>query len=237
MIRPREKKLTANRLFELLSYNSATGIFRWQETRGKAKAGDRAGSRTRRGGRVISIDAVKYDSLRLAYLAENGDWPPDGHTVIPADGDPDNARFINLKLVPEVDPEELQKTELTPALIRKLFELRDGKLHWAVDGHSSRIRYGAPAGTAIAPHPGYADADAPPALRSVERLRRVGIGKKKSIMASHLIFALIHDELPTGCEVVRQQDAMVKRKLRERLRNETTGRFCLNDTRQGKNAA
>jgi len=69
--------LTYERLYELLSYNSETGIFRWKISRGsRAKAGAIAGCRTN-GYIVIGIDGVPLLAHRLAWLYIYG-YVPEG---------------------------------------------------------------------------------------------------------------------------------------------------------------
>lgn len=66
--------LTSERLREVLSYDEATGIFVWRESRGKAKAGSRAG-KMRDTGRCIGIDGEYYQAARLAWFWIHGEWP------------------------------------------------------------------------------------------------------------------------------------------------------------------
>lgn len=68
--------LTQKRLREVLSYDPATGIFRWTITRGaNAKAGFVAGSPDVKGYLRIMIDGVTYKSHRLAWLYVYGERP------------------------------------------------------------------------------------------------------------------------------------------------------------------
>lgn len=68
------KKITQERLKELLSYDPETGVFRWKVDRRKVKAGTRAGALTK-GYIVISVDGKKYKAHRLAWLYTYGCWP------------------------------------------------------------------------------------------------------------------------------------------------------------------
>jgi hypothetical protein len=73
----REKlPLTLDRLKELLSYDLATGIFRWNINRKRVRAGDRAGCfKKTSNGRYINIDDVTYVAQRLAWFYTYGKWP------------------------------------------------------------------------------------------------------------------------------------------------------------------
>ena len=71
-------ELTAARLRELLSYDSATGIFRrLVSTSSNAKAGDVAGSLSNKGYLLIYVDGSRYLAHRLAWLYVHGAWPDD----------------------------------------------------------------------------------------------------------------------------------------------------------------
>lgn len=69
--------LSAERLRELLSYDPATGEFRWRVGRpgGRAQAGDKPGNITSKGYLSISVDSVRYQAHRLAWLYVTGEWP------------------------------------------------------------------------------------------------------------------------------------------------------------------
>jgi HNH endonuclease len=71
------KKLTQERLRELLSYDPSTGIFRWRIKRKKMNPGDIAGSRRANGYWCIKIDYFGYQAHRLAWLYVYGKFPDD----------------------------------------------------------------------------------------------------------------------------------------------------------------
>jgi hypothetical protein len=68
-------ELTAARLWELLFYNPATGIFFWLVSRGRVRAGSPAGCIDPRGRNKITIAGRKYLASRLASLYMRGRWP------------------------------------------------------------------------------------------------------------------------------------------------------------------
>lgn len=69
-----------DRVMELLSYCSDTGLFYWRVDRltgkgmRKIKTGSIAGT-TRKGYTLIGIDGVQYSAHRLAWLVVYDDWP------------------------------------------------------------------------------------------------------------------------------------------------------------------
>ena len=68
--------LTLERLMEVLSYNSETGLFTWRIKPGrKAPIGSVAGAIGTKGYRRIRIDSVRYNASRLAWLYAYGKWP------------------------------------------------------------------------------------------------------------------------------------------------------------------
>jgi len=74
--RPAREVLTADRLRKLLSYNPATGIFRWRVSRSGVKAGKVAGrARGRKGYCQICVDRKFYQAGRLAWLYMTDKWP------------------------------------------------------------------------------------------------------------------------------------------------------------------
>jgi hypothetical protein len=75
--REKERKLTADRLRSLVSYDSETGVFTWRVSRRGAKAGEIAGSVRADGRRLIRIDYERYLASRLAWLYVYGEWPSD----------------------------------------------------------------------------------------------------------------------------------------------------------------
>jgi hypothetical protein len=91
--------LTAERLRELLSYDPATGIFRWLASRrghaGKAAAGSVAGTAAHHGYVAIGIDGRQYYAHRLAWLWMTGEWPAEAVDHI--DGCTSNNAWANLR--------------------------------------------------------------------------------------------------------------------------------------------
>lgn len=96
------KECSVERVRELLSYNPATGIFRWRVDRtGVAKIGEIAGSRksVKKPYRRIKIDGVLYASHRLAWVMMMGEWPERIGRKNPKH---DDNRWSNLRLVTEI---------------------------------------------------------------------------------------------------------------------------------------
>lgn len=71
-----QSALTQARLREVLTYDPATGFFRWLVGHGRARAGDVAGCvDTSTGYRKIAIDGRKFFAHRLAHFYMTGEWP------------------------------------------------------------------------------------------------------------------------------------------------------------------
>lgn len=67
--------LTQERLREVLSYDSDTGVFVWRVQRGKARVGSVAKTLNSSGYLKIGIDGCEYLSHRLAWLYVYGQMP------------------------------------------------------------------------------------------------------------------------------------------------------------------
>lgn len=86
--------LTADRLRDLLDYNSETGIFRWKvRVARRVRVGDIAGSADN-GYREIRIDYTAYRAHRLAWLYAHGVWPKEIDHI---NGVMDDNRLLNLR--------------------------------------------------------------------------------------------------------------------------------------------
>jgi len=81
----------------LLAYDTATGVFTWRNSRGRAKAGMRAGNTCSQGYRRIKIDGRFYAEHRLVWLVEHGNLPTG--EVDHKDRVRDNNRISNLRVV------------------------------------------------------------------------------------------------------------------------------------------
>lgn len=86
--------LTAERVRELLNYNSETGVFTWRATRNTHRIGSVAGTQNGCGYRQITICGKIYLAHRLAWLHVHGVWP---NTVDHIDRDRGNNRISNLR--------------------------------------------------------------------------------------------------------------------------------------------
>lgn len=70
--------LTQDRLKDVLTYDAATGVFRWLKRTGSSAAGNEAGCAARNGYLSVRVDGVLYAAHRLAWFYVNGTWPS-GH--------------------------------------------------------------------------------------------------------------------------------------------------------------
>ena len=86
--------LTIERLKELFHYDPETGWFTNRCSRGRAKAGERAGAHAHSGYSRIIIDYRKYYEHRLAWFYVHGEWPDEIDHI---DGDTCNNAITNLR--------------------------------------------------------------------------------------------------------------------------------------------
>ena len=86
--------LEQSELKTLFDYDPESGWFTNRYSRGRAKAGERAGSLTGHGYRRIVIDYVKYYEHHLAWLYTYGEFPDelDHINCVPSDN-----RIVNLR--------------------------------------------------------------------------------------------------------------------------------------------
>ena len=83
-------------LLRAISYDPATGEFRWLEARnGEVNVGPLAGKTNKRGYRVIGIGGRSFYGHRLAWLYVTGKWPD--ALIDHKDGNPSNNSWINLR--------------------------------------------------------------------------------------------------------------------------------------------
>lgn len=86
--------LTIERLKELLSYDSGSGVFTWVARGRGIRHGRQAGSIEPNGYRTIRIDGLDYQSQRLAWFWTHGKWP---RLIRFQNGDRDDCRIDNLR--------------------------------------------------------------------------------------------------------------------------------------------
>lgn len=100
--------LTAVRLREVLSYDPATGLFRWRANRAGVKADSFAGrTRGRKGYNQICVDRRFYQASRLAWLYMTDEWPK--REINHINGNRFDTRWDNLR---EITPS--QKRAIAP---------------------------------------------------------------------------------------------------------------------------
>lgn len=94
------KRLSVERLKELLDYDPETGVFTWKVKRnsfaGKVRPGAVAGRRHIAGYWAIGIERQLYLAHRLAWLWMTGDWPPS--EIDHKNGDRGDTRWENLRV-------------------------------------------------------------------------------------------------------------------------------------------
>jgi len=72
----RPNRPSAERVCALLSYDPMTGTFRWRERRAyNAPVGSVAGTKSKKGYWIISVDGTQYYAHHLAWVVMKGEWP------------------------------------------------------------------------------------------------------------------------------------------------------------------
>lgn len=70
------EKPTVERVRALLTYDRDSGVFRWREDRShNARAGSVAGTKSKKGYWIISVDRRQFYAHHLAWVIEMGEWP------------------------------------------------------------------------------------------------------------------------------------------------------------------
>lgn len=87
--------LTSSHARSRLAYDPATGVFTHVETRGRAKAGERADFSNGKRYRQVAIDRVCYSAHRMAWLLTHGVWP--NGQIDHINGDIFDNRLANLR--------------------------------------------------------------------------------------------------------------------------------------------
>ena len=90
-----KRRVTAQRLRELLEYAPETGFFYWRQQRGSAGIGSEAGTSHSTGYRLIGIDRQYYYAHRLAWLHVHGEHP--AGDIDHVNGIPTDDRITNLR--------------------------------------------------------------------------------------------------------------------------------------------
>lgn len=128
--------LTANRLRELLKYDSETGSFTWIVCRGKANSSKNAGWIRKETGphaarRVIEVDQQNHFAHRLAWLYVHGDWPIG--VIDHINGNTLDNRIQNLRDVSQrINQQNRRKTSSRSGLLGAHWRERDKKWSSAI---------------------------------------------------------------------------------------------------------
>lgn len=94
--------LTADEAFELISYDPATGLFRWKKSHSKRIwPGKQAGSTASDGYVHIGLANKVYKAHRLAWLLMTGLWPKE--QVDHINGNRSDNRWVNLRQVSNLE--------------------------------------------------------------------------------------------------------------------------------------
>jgi len=103
--------LNATRVREVISFDVATGIFRWIKPNSqRTPVGSVAGGKRVTGYIAISIDGHRYQAHRLAWLYVNGKWP--SLEIDHINGLRSDNRIANLR---EASRSENQQNRKTPS--------------------------------------------------------------------------------------------------------------------------
>lgn len=98
-----KKTIELDLLKGLLSYDPDSGEFRWIEQRGRANAGDVAGTEWKghatNSYRIICVNKIKYLAHRLAWFYVTGDWLGSETQIDHKDGNGLNNSIKNLRIV------------------------------------------------------------------------------------------------------------------------------------------
>lgn len=104
------KKLTQERLKELLDYDDKTGTFIWKVSKGSVKAGQPSGCSTHTGYYKIRIDGVAYLTHWLCFLWINGSFPK--YEIDHIDRNGKNNNILNLRDIPHACNMKNQKVNI-----------------------------------------------------------------------------------------------------------------------------
>ena len=121
--------LTAERVRDVLTYDPATGVFRWRvAASGRVQIGMIAGRTKIDGYRGIKIDGKEYQAHRLAWLYVHGFWP--ACHIDHINGIRNDNRLSNLRDVSRSENAQNQYRVLGVCLTRRKFQAQikiDGK--------------------------------------------------------------------------------------------------------------
>lgn len=105
-------------LHDRLNYDLSTGAITWKKTQGRyARAGELAGTITKRGDVVITLLGRKLSGFAVAWAMGRGAWPT--FPLYALDGDKENLRLVNIA--------PRQRTRLVSPATAQVYQQRDQK--------------------------------------------------------------------------------------------------------------
>lgn len=130
----------------VLTYDDATGILRWREDRGsRAKAGEPAGTSTKRGHLVVRVNNCLMLAHHVAWALRTGAWPEG--VMRHVNGDPSDNRIANLEVITKREANASTRADaITAENVHAIFRYRNGLLYWRESLTGKHRVAGEPAG-------------------------------------------------------------------------------------------
>jgi len=153
--RPAHECVAIERLRVLLRLDAKTGQLFWRESKGRARAGDEAGTKRPRGEISVRIDGVIYLAHHVVWALRHGAWSDS--EIDHRDGDPGNNRPRNLRQASRNgNVQNVRKARSTNRDSRLLGAYRSRGNRWySAIGVNGRVKYLGSFPTAKAAHTAY----------------------------------------------------------------------------------